>query len=81
MNLREFFDADSPGDVVWSMVLVALVFVVWPLALCVIIPAMALPVGALERGRTVEVAAKIAAVTALWCGAVLVGVWVARGFG
>lgn len=78
MTLRDILDADTPADAFWSMVLVALVFVLWPLALCIIVPAMALPIGALERGRVVEIGAKLAAVTALWCGCVTLGVWAVR---
>lgn len=77
MSVRDFFDVDTAGEAVWCFVLVALAFVLWPLALVVVIPAMG-PWGSLERRRVAEIGAKLALVTAVWCACVVVGVWIAR---
>ena len=80
MTFRSFFDVDTLGEALWCMALVALAFVLWPLVLVVVIPAMG-PWGTLERRRVAEIGATLALVTSAWCGCVVVGVWIARGFG
>lgn len=79
MNLREFFDADSPRDAAWCFVLAVLAFAMWPLVLLVVIAAMVVPWGSLGRRRVAEISVKLALTTAAWCGFALVGVWIARG--
>lgn len=81
MTLRSFFEVDTLGDAVWCFVLATLAFVIWPLVLVFLVGTMAVPWGHLERRRIVEISAKLALVTAAWCGCVLAGVWIARGFG
>jgi hypothetical protein len=77
--MMTFLDVDTPSDVVWAIVLLAIAFVLWPLVAVFVLFAMALPWGSLERRRVVEVGAKMTLVTAAWCGCVLAGVWWARG--
>ena len=78
--IREFFDVDTRGDAVWCFMLATLAFLLWPLVLLVAIAAMAVPWGHLGRGRTVEVAVKLALVTAAWCGCAMLGAHVMRGW-
>ena len=80
MTLREFFDVDTPRDALWCFVLATIAFGLWPLVLVVAVAAMAVPRGSLERRRVAEIGVKLALVTAAWCGCVLAGAWLARGF-
>lgn len=79
--MMRFLDVDTPGEMIWAIVLLAIAFVLWPLVAVFVLFAMAVPWGNLERRRVVEIAAKLALVTAVWCGCVLAGAWWARGFG
>lgn len=80
MTLREFLDVDTFGDALWSMVLLAVAFVLWPAVLLVVVAAMG-PWGSMERRRVAEIGAKLALVTATWCAVVLATVWTMRGLG
>lgn len=81
MTILSFLDVDTLGEAVWSMLLLALAFILWPLVLLFLVAAMAVPWGSLERRRVAEIGAKLALVTAAWCGCVVAGAWWARGMG